>query len=195
MNKFGRYIPSTAVLEERALLALVNTNPAMDIPIPLPPNVIPVAGLHIQPPKQLPSFIDEFINASAQGAVLFSLGTNVRSDMMDPAKQKVLLDAFAQMPEYHFLWKFESTVETPRNVMLRTWLPQSDILAHPRLLAFFTHSGLLSTQEAIWHGVPMLGMPFIYDQHRVRVANEFWVTARIISFGHFFLIRTFTSHN
>lgn len=171
-KKFGGNIPSTAELEKRAALALVSINPAIDIPMPLPPNVIPVAGLHIQSPKPLPSDIEQFINAAQKGVVLFSLGTNVRSDMMDPVKQKLLLDAFAQLPDYHFLWKFESELETPKNVLTRKWLPQTDILAHPRTRAFFTHSGLLSTQEAIWYSVPMIGMPFIYDQHMVRHSTD-----------------------
>lgn len=36
------------------LLALVNTNPAVDYLAPLPENVIPVGGLHIKDPKPLP---------------------------------------------------------------------------------------------------------------------------------------------
>lgn len=167
LPRMGSNVPSTAELERRAILALVSTNPALDVPIPLPPNVIAVAGLHIEEPKRLPTEYEAFINASAKGAILFSLGTNVRSDMMEPAKLQALLDAFRQLPDYHFLWKFEGDVETPPNVMLRHWMPQSDILAHPKVRAFFTHAGLLSTQEAVWYGVPLIGMPFIYDQHQV----------------------------
>lgn len=41
-------------------------------------------------------------------------------------------------------------------------------LAHKNIKAIWTHGGLLSTQEAIWKGVPMIGMPFYGDQ-RVNV--------------------------
>lgn len=114
--------------------------------------------------------LEGFIAASKKGTILFSLGTNVRSSLMNGMKRKIILDAFAQLPDYHFIWKFENNktdFDLPENVIVRPWLPQSDILAHSKVLAFFTHSGLLSTQESIWRGVPIIGMPFVYDQHRV----------------------------
>ena len=48
--------------------------------------------------------------------------------------------------------------------MLQKWLPQNDLLAHPNLKLFVTHGGLLSTQEALYHEVPLVGVPISNDQ-------------------------------
>ena len=43
------------------------------------------------------------------------------------------------------------------------------ILAHLNTRVFFTHCGMHGVMEAIWHGVPVVGMPVFIDQGDVLV--------------------------
>lgn len=166
---FGDNIPYAHDLDKRSVLMLVNSNPAVDYPESLPPNIIQVGGLQIKEPKPLPADMEDFIKKGKKGAVIMSLGTNIRSDELGKEKIEMVLEAFRQFPDYNFLWKFESSdkiSKLPPNVKISTWLPQNDILAHPKVKLFISHAGLLSSHEAIWWGVPIVGIPFIADQHR-----------------------------
>ena len=112
-----------------------------------------------------------FIKSGKRGTVLMSLGTNIKSNMLRKETLSAIIKTFAQIPDYNFIWKFESEphelpVAPSKNVFISKFLPQNDILAHPSVKAFVTHSGLLSTQESLWYGKPMIAIPFFCDQRQ-----------------------------
>ena len=51
------------------------------------------------------------------------------------------------------------------NTLIVDWMPQKDLLGHPQVKVFVAHGGTNGVQEAIYHGVPVLGIPLFFDQY------------------------------
>lgn len=146
---------------------LINSHRSVDLPRPSMPGLINVGGAHIRPAQKLPADIQSFIDNATHGVVYFSLGSYMKSTDMPPEKTEQLLQAFGRLKQ-QVLWKYEnaSIGQLPPNVMIRKWMPQNDILAHPNVKLFISHGGIFGTQEGIYWGVPMLCIPLYGDQHR-----------------------------
>ncbi|KAF5282555.1 hypothetical protein FQA39_LY04962 [Lamprigera yunnana] len=162
---FGENIPPFEEVERNISILLCNTDPNLEYPLDLPPNVIPVGGLQIQPPKPLPQDLQKIADDAKHGFIVFSLGSNFRSDSLSEDKIRTILNAFSKLPQT-IIWKFESDTikKLPENVVIKKWLPQSDLLAHPNIKLLINHGGGLSTQEAMSYGVPVIAIPFYGDQ-------------------------------
>ncbi|PSN46987.1 hypothetical protein C0J52_17341 [Blattella germanica] len=137
---------------------------SISTPRPMVPTSIEVGGLHLGTPKKLPKDLERYINESTHGVIYFSLGSLVRSETFSSEEIKAFADAFAELPQ-RVIWKTDTIPGLPKNVLAAKWLPQFDILSHPNVRVFITHGGLMGTQEAVYNGVPMVGIPFYADQH------------------------------
>jgi len=165
-NEKGGRLPSTEELEKAIAVHLVNGHPALSYPRPRMPGLVDIAGIQIRKPKPLPSEIQTFLDGAEHGAIYISFGSFLRSSMMPPLKYEAMLDVFRRINQ-RVLWKWESDEipNIPPNVMVKKWLPQSDVLAHKNVKLFICHGGLFGLQEAVYNAVPMIVFPFYGDQH------------------------------
>ncbi|XP_057375386.1 UDP-glycosyltransferase UGT5-like [Daphnia carinata] len=155
----------TANIMKMASLVLVNSHVTTDWPRSIPPTVIPIGAVHTRPAKQLPLQLKQIADEASDGFIVFTLGSMIKATSIPPVILQTFLNVFSKLPQ-RVIWKWEGDVPeaTPPNVVMADWLPQQDLLGHPNAKLFMTHGGMLGTQEAIYHAVPLLGFPFCNDQ-------------------------------
>ncbi|XP_016302178.1 UDP-glucuronosyltransferase 1-5-like [Sinocyclocheilus anshuiensis] len=148
----------------RAALWFMRFDFAFEFPRPLMPNMVMIGGMATKKPKSLSQELEEFVNGSGEhGFVVFTLGSLV--PQLPEAKAREIFEAFRQIPQ-RVLWRYTGPVpeNAPKNVKLMKWLPQNDLLGHPKVKAFITHGGSHGIYEGICNGVPMVMLPLFGDQ-------------------------------
>ncbi|XP_045389035.1 UDP-glucuronosyltransferase 2A2 isoform X1 [Lemur catta] len=148
----------------KAEIWLIRTYWDFEFPRPYLPNFEFVGGLHCKPAKPLPKEMEEFVQSSDEhGVVVFSLGSMVKN--LTEEKANIIASALAQIPQ-KVLWRYggKKPATLGNNTQLYDWIPQNDLLGHPKTKAFITHGGTNGIYEAIYHGIPMVGVPMFADQ-------------------------------
>ncbi|XP_058163748.1 UDP-glucuronosyltransferase 3A1-like [Dasypus novemcinctus] len=152
----------------KAELWFINSDFAFEFSQPLLPNTVCIGGIMATSIKPVPQDFENFITKYGDsGFVLVSLGS-IMSIYQTQEIIREMNSAFARLPQ-GVIWKCETShwpkdMKLAANVKIMDWLPQNDLLAHPRIRLFVTHGGQNSIMEAIQHGVPMLGIPCFADQ-------------------------------
>ncbi|KAK4877582.1 hypothetical protein RN001_010088 [Aquatica leii] len=162
------YFPNAPHLDDlyyNISLILVNSHVSINDVSPFLPNVIQIAGAHIDEPQPLQPELQKYLDNAKDGVIFFSMGSNLKSTDFDNKKRDAILKVFSKLKQ-KVLWKWEdeSLLNKPDNVKISSWFPQQDILAHPNTVLFITHGGMMSTIEAVYNGVPVLGIPVFSDQ-------------------------------
>ncbi|XP_050682127.1 UDP-glycosyltransferase UGT5-like [Leptidea sinapis] len=166
-----KYIPdvkdfSLYDIQKNFSVMLINSHFSYDVPAAYLPNIIEIGGIHLtqsygSPPKDLQKLLD----GSEAGIIYVNFGSNVRSAEMPLEKRDAFLNVFRTLKQM-VLWKWEneSIVNKPDNLITQPWFPQREILAHKNVKLFISHGGLIGTQEAIYNGIPIIGVPIYADQ-------------------------------
>ena len=162
-------------IRQKTQIILANSHSVTHEPQPLLENVVHVGGLHIRPTKPLPPDLQAYLDSCSEGAVLVSFGSSITPSSMTDAKRREFIAAFAALNN-RIIWKWDTAAsdDIPENVLVRDWLPQQDLLAHPNLKVFVSHGGLLSVMESVYHATILVGIPLANDQkpNLVRVQDK-----------------------
>ncbi|VDL68648.1 unnamed protein product [Nippostrongylus brasiliensis] len=145
----------------------------LDLPRPITHKLIYIGGLGVGNPKPLDEKFSRIMSKGSKGVVIVSMGTIAPFYAFSDAVKSAFVKVFQSMADYHFVLKItKNDTSTPllfksvTNCDLVTWLPQTDVLAHPRLKLFFMHGGVNGLMEAMLRGVPVVVVPIFADQFR-----------------------------
>ncbi|EDW03007.1 GH10731 [Drosophila grimshawi] len=171
-------MPDHADLNKIISLAFFNSHSISEGPIRANvPAIIEVGGIQIKDtPDPLPKEIGSFISNATDGAILLSLGSNVKGTHLKPDTVQKMFNVLSKLKQ-RVIWKWEDLDKTPGksdNILYSKWLPQDDILAHPNIKLFINHAGRGGITESTFHGKPMLSLPVFGDQpgNAEKMAND-----------------------
>ncbi len=122
-------------------------------------------------PAELENFV---IDPKSRGTVLVAFGTIVNWAAAPKDIYDKFYNSLVALSDYRIVWQFTGDSSNfPNHIKALKWLPQRDILLHPKTKLFISHGGLKSVKETICAEVPVLYLPLFAEQVRNAMIAEF----------------------
>ena len=163
LSQFSTCFTDWHELLRQGSLHLSTRDHHLSYPLPVLPNHIQLPGVTWRSARPLTNPLFRFLDVAPEGAVVISLGTNIKT--LPAEYLQKMVTAFQNFSSLVFIMKLDQqgilNIDVPNNVMSLPWLPLNDLLGHPRTRLFITHCGRSVLHEAVFHGVPVLALPVL----------------------------------
>lgn len=137
IKKYFPSAPTTEEISKNISLVLVNSHYSTELAHPLVPRMVNIGGYHVKQAKKLPKELQEIMDNAKHGVIYFSFGTIIDPQTIPPEKLQDVLQELSKRKEI-ILWKFGGELQgLPKNVIIKKWLPQQDILGNCSLILTF----------------------------------------------------------
>ena len=169
MKKYAPHRPQVSFTDIRrqSEMFLINQEVmCLDYPRVSAPNYQFLGAVSPEPAKSLVKGLDNFVAGAEHGIVVMSLGSHKAFQMVWKILREKMFRALGQLPQRIIVqYIYNDSENVPSNIKLMDWIPQNDLLAHPKTKLFITHGGKHGQNQAIFHGVPSLVIPCAFDQY------------------------------
>ncbi|KAI8770860.1 UDP-glucuronosyltransferase 1-8, partial [Biomphalaria glabrata] len=186
VSRYAPEKPYTTIMEIalKAEIFITELDHVLDYPRVALPNTKLIGGSSVSEAKPLSGNVQQFVNKSSNGIAVVSFGGG---NFYIPDHIKSKMDVAFQNLDLNVVWRVNWTIDKPDRILALNWIPQNDLLGHPKTKVFVSHCGKNGQYEALYHGVPILCLPIYADQ--------FYNSKRIAvkEFGHYADIREITS--
>ncbi|MEN3614747.1 glycosyltransferase [Plantactinospora sp. ZYX-F-223] len=165
-------IPS--VYAEAAAAVIGNSVFGIEYPFPNVPEHLSMLGTMVPVMRQdTAPYQDLFDWLDAHESVVYiGLGTMMRTSRR---QTDAIVEAVARVgPDRHVLWTMPLSqqdrlpAELPPNLRIESWVPQTEIVAHPHVRVFLTHGGN-GAHHGLYFGKPLLVLPHSWETRDLAV--------------------------
>uniref|UniRef100_A0A8C6BBP0 UDP-glucuronosyltransferase n=1 Tax=Monodon monoceros TaxID=40151 RepID=A0A8C6BBP0_MONMO len=123
--------------------------------VPYPPSYVPAILSELTDQMSFTDRIRNFISYHLQDCMF---------NMLWKSWDSYYSKALGKSLKYYLTIDSRYLIYSYSNTRLYDWIPQNDLLGHPKAKGFITHGGTNGIYETIYHGVPMVGVPMFADQ-------------------------------
>ena len=150
-----------------------------------------VGTILMSSPPPIDEKLGDWLNAKEEKSVVYiSMGTTA---FITVEMAKALVEGILPT-RYNVVWSLrksnhdvlkETNVERER-FHIANWVPQQSLLKHPAVAIAVLHCGMNGLQETLFHGIPVICIPYAFDQYELAVRMSafgagIWLTRSDIS--------------
>lgn len=147
---------------------IVGTSFGIEQQRPLPAKVHMVGPIFSNRQKPVGDSLKEWLESGLgrTGVIYMAFGTLAT---LNAWQAKALIEGLVETG-LKVLWSLPENQrsilpELPSTVRVESFVPQLAVLSHSNVVVFVSHCGMNSIHESLYHGKPILALPFFGDQH------------------------------
>ncbi|GAB6023512.1 hypothetical protein CHUAL_008289 [Chamberlinius hualienensis] len=168
--EIGKIMPKTPAISQlirNCSFIMVNTHPPVQERLPTMPYKTEIACPQCAPSKSLPKNLEDIMESSGNdGVIYFSMGSFSNNEKLRKEYKSKIISALADLPQIVIWRDTEELTRVPPNFRPMKWVPQQDLLGHPKLRLMINNGGMMGMHEAAYHACPILGFPYHPDQYQ-----------------------------